>query len=90
MLTRHKAWIAPKDYEAFKRLMPDDPDFPNTYDEWLKLANKEIAEIQAAGHFIERVEVYPNEFAAYCHASGIDGNSALLHAFSVAKARKKN
>jgi hypothetical protein len=79
-------WIEPDDYEAFKRLMPDNPDIPDTYDKWRDLTLEEIAEQRAMGFAVETVVVYPFEFFRYCHNGNAVPNSAALLKFACQKA----
>ncbi len=81
-------WFEREDYDSFKALVPDDPDFPDTFDEWLKLASEQAAKYEARGGF-EKVIVNPQEFAVWCRASGLDANSTTLGAFAVSKAYRQ-
>jgi hypothetical protein len=48
MSTAYIPWIPPQNYQSIKRTMRTHPDFPDTYDEWVYLTNKKIAEITAS------------------------------------------
>jgi len=89
MVTRYRGWISPEHYEAFKRLMPDEPDLPDTYDEWLNIAEKEVAEIRGIGHTVKKINLDPDEFTEFCQASSVDRNAKTFHAFTVFKASRK-
>lgn len=83
-------WLSREDYDAVKQLMPDDPDLPNTFDEWSDFATKQVAEIEAHGGQVVRVDVNSEDFANYCHASGLERNIHTLRAFAVAKQVRQN
>lgn len=83
-------WIRREDYDAFKRLSPNDPNFPDTYDEWLKDASEQIAKSEARGLVVDRIVVDPQQFAAFCKAGGIETNYATLGGYVIALNRKKN
>ena len=59
-------------YEQFKRLIPDHTDFPNTYDEWLYLANEQVTHMIKQGYVVKKVTIDPTEFTQYCHRTGCD------------------
>ena len=81
-------WIEPDDYEAFKRLMPNNPDLPDAYDKWRHLTLEEIADEQAMGFAVETVVVYPFEFSRYCYNGSATPNSATLWNFAFEKATR--
>jgi hypothetical protein len=75
-------WIRREDYEAFRRLTPKD-DLPNTFDEWFDRAMKLIRDHEAHRRRVNKVEVEPQQFSAWCRASGVNPNDTTLGAFAV-------
>jgi hypothetical protein len=68
-----KVWISSAaNYEEFKRLIPDHTDFPDTYDEWVSLADKQITHMSKQGFVVTKVTVDADEFTQYCHRTGSD------------------
>jgi len=68
-----KAWISSADnYEQFKRLITDHTDFPDSYDEWVCLANEQVTHLIKRGYFVTKVPIDPAEFTQYCHRTGFD------------------
>jgi hypothetical protein len=66
-----KAWISSAaDYEQFRRLIPDHTDFPDSYDEWLYLANEQVTHMIKQGFVVTKVAVDPDEFTQYCRRTG--------------------
>ena len=79
------AWFTFDSYKLVKRLVENDSNFPDTYDEWLKLATKQTSEIAARGDIPDKVQINPSEFARYCRATGQTHNRDTLYAFAIAK-----
>jgi len=70
-----KAWISSAaNYGQFRKLIPDHTDFPDTYDEWLNVANEQVTHMMKQGFVVTKVTIDPDEFAQYCHRtdSGYD------------------
>ena len=82
-------WIKREDYDAFKSLCANDPDLPDTFDEWLQRATEHAAKTEARGDTIDKVIVDPQEFAKWCLAAGVDRNNVTLSGFAVAIARRQ-
>jgi hypothetical protein len=88
-LPRIFAWFSREDYDAIKGLSPNDPDLPDTFDEWLELATQQVANLEANGVAVKKVVINSQEFSAYCRACGVDPNGALRGAFAVVKGRQQ-
>jgi hypothetical protein len=84
-IRRIGAWFRREDYDAFKKLSPDEYNLPDTFDEWEEIANKQVAEIDATGGLVEKVIVNPQEFALWCKASGVEPNGPSRAAFAIQK-----
>jgi hypothetical protein len=82
-------WIERHNYEAIKSLCVDDANLPNTYDEWLKIATEQITKVETQGIPVYKMAINPQEFSAYCRASGINTNYTTLGAFAVVLYSKK-
>ena len=76
-------WFRREDYDAIRRLIPNEPNLPNTFDEWLEAATRQVQKLKAPHAVIRRAIVDPREFAAYCNASGVDHSWTILRAFAV-------
>ncbi len=64
-MTRHPVpTIRRQDYEAFRRIPTHD--LPSTFAGWDNDRDDEMMRISGAGDHAVRVEIAPNEFAAYC------------------------
>lgn len=76
-------WLTADDYDAVKRLAPNDPDLPETYSEWLKLQSDDISNYEKYGRAYKKVTIYSSELAEYCEASGIDYDRVGREAYTV-------
>ena len=85
---RYLPIINPKGHNTFWRLI--NPDFPDTYDEWLKLLFKERAKFERLGETVIDVQVYPNEFVRFCEARGCACTLKSLEDFASEKAPRNN
>ena len=83
-------WYARKDYQVLKEIIPNDPDIPDTYEEWLNRAANQLTEPEAHGVVCEKVVIDAQEFATWCRDSGLDANSTTIGAFAVKKAREQD
>ena len=77
-----------EDYEAMRAVIPGS-DLPHTYEEWAKATEQEIAKLETRGDTVVKVIFNPEEYARYCHASGLNHDFASLGAFTVFAARKQ-
>lgn len=87
MPRRNVSWFTRDEYDALRRLLPNVDNLPNTFDEWSEATAKQIAELESHGIIAEKAIIHPQEFAAWCRASGLDCSLATLGAFTVVVAR---
>ena len=64
-------WLTADDYDAVKRLAPNDADLPETYSEWLKLQSDSISNFEKYGRAYKKVTIHSDGLAQYCEASGM-------------------
>lgn len=77
-----------EDYEAIKRLMPDEPYLCDTFQQWLEKVNKEITELQASDLVARKTIINHKQFTAYCAQAGQNCNIVMLGAFATVIDRK--
>jgi hypothetical protein len=77
--------IGQRDYNTFRRIA--HPDFPNTYDEWLKLQAKERDSLTMRGHQVIEVKIEPHEFSDFCRAHTHDSYSQRMTDLAIEKYR---
>ena len=75
------AWIRIEDYKTVKGLMAGEA-LPETFHQWLQVANQEMVKLQSKGVTTERVMVRPDEFAAWCDAKKKKRDQTSLKAFA--------
>jgi hypothetical protein len=68
------SWYRREDYERIRRMMNDANNFPETFDEWLYLAEKQFAQAVARGFVLEKVIIDPDRFDAFCRMAKIKPN----------------
>ena len=68
-------WYRGEDYDRI-RLVVDDPDhFPETFQEWLDLANEQCAQAAAQGMIAEKVIVEAHGLARFCAEAEIKADA---------------
>ena len=75
--------ISAANYQAFREII--NGDLPDTYDEWLQLANKRSLENIGMGHVSQPVDVDPSEFARFLKSVGPSANLHWLYNFAQQK-----
>jgi hypothetical protein len=80
-----KPWFSPSNYDVVRLAAVDNLGLPVTYKEWLDLATKEIADLEARGVVVIKVVVVPDQFRRYCMANGEQIDAAALAAFVAEK-----
>ncbi len=82
-------WITREDYPAFRKLLPNDPAFPPSYDAWEQITRKKITEMEALGDTVRTPVIHPEDFTAHCDAGGINYNITSLSAFAAITDRQE-
>jgi hypothetical protein len=78
------AYIAPGDYEAFRRILHSH--IADTYDEWSQFYLNKASNLLAKGHTYRDVQIDPDEFARYCDAHREERTLHGLDNFATRKA----
>jgi hypothetical protein len=78
-------WFRREDYDRI-RLIVDDPDnFPDSFDEWLDLADRQFAHwLRATNVRVEKVIIDPDGFAAFCTQTEIEADACARVGYAVA------
>ena len=85
MPPRYEPWISRQEYSAFQKLAPSDTALPATYEEWYERINDRISVFLKSGIPVEKVDINPSEFEAYCKANNINPDSVARAAFVITK-----
>ena len=82
---RIQPWLKEENYEEFRRLAPDDPSLPATYDEWQEITLDQEMIFKKSGVPVERVYLEVADFSAYCASKGLNPDGVARAAFAVQK-----
>jgi hypothetical protein len=69
------AWYRKEDYQRLLELFEDGQKLPATYEQWLQAANGLFERLKSQGVSVQRVYLYPNDFAAWCRSRGLNINA---------------
>lgn len=81
-------WYAPQSYARIREVMLDGADFPATYEEWLKSAEKVVESCKRRGTVPVKANIDPTTFSEWCIARGMqrDRRARVTFANTVAAA----
>jgi hypothetical protein len=65
------AWFCPEEYDQLCAMFADGESLPETYHEWLKLAQNLFEKLSAEGHRVEKVPIDLVRFPAWCQQKGM-------------------
>ena len=68
-------WINEEDYPALLRIFDDGSKLPNTWREWLKIAEEMERGLTSYGHVVLRVRIDPDKFIDWCTNKGAKWSS---------------
>jgi hypothetical protein len=63
-------WVKEEDYPALLKVSDDGKKMPQTWEEWLKMAEEMERGLKAYGHVVMRVHIDPKTFPDWCAAHG--------------------
>ena len=63
-------WYRPETYDRCLAIFDDASDLPDTFDEWLALAEKTERQLKSQGMKVVRVEIDPDTFPQWCTDEG--------------------
>jgi hypothetical protein len=78
-------WFTEQTYSIVKAFILPHLDMPDTYQEWCDMQTKKIAELEAKGDTVEKIEVNPYEFARYCERRQCKYDTAAILSFLFVK-----
>jgi hypothetical protein len=79
--------IRRQDYEAFRGI--PTRNLPDTFDQWQYKHAEQAAHITGGGHIAEYIEIDPQEFADFCHATGQEASLQTIRFFAEEQFRRK-
>ena len=79
------SWYRSEDYDRARAMMDDANNFPASFEDWLQLANDQIAKFAAQGVVVEKIILDPEEFRAFCAGQKIKPDQQARMSYAVAK-----
>lgn len=76
------------DFDRFREIIVNDPEFPQTFEEFDSLRTENEAKSISRGRAIKKVIMNLGDFVSYCKASGLECNTATLGAAAIFKSAK--
>ena len=84
MPTTYLPRVAAMDHEVLRRVVDNYP--ADSYEKWLHLQSKEIANWRRSGWEVVLIDVGAEDFARYCQETGASPNFHTFRAIASAKA----
>jgi hypothetical protein len=69
------AWYRPAQWQRVRDISSDADDLEDTYEEWLRLAERKLTEIKASGLRVEKVDVDSEQLILWCNEQGLEMNA---------------
>lgn len=82
--------IAREEFDAIAALTAQDPNFPKSHGQWIRLMKQSEAERRARGLVTQEIEIHPHEFSEWCRASRLHPDLYTLMAYAFTKARLRD
>jgi hypothetical protein len=85
-------WYRKEDYESCRAMFPDGSNLPDTYDEWLVMAQSHYDRVTARGMKVVKAYIDPDTFPEWCrtHNMPMDTNGRNAYANERAYLKFKN
>jgi len=84
------AWYKREQWALLKSIAPDADELEDTFDEWLKHADRSFKDIQETGIDLVKVDVDVVELIAWCTAEGRSADGAARTSFVTHKMKQEN
>jgi hypothetical protein len=78
------AWYRQQDYQRLLEMFEDGHRLPATYEEWLQKADSLFKGMKNRGVAVQRVYLYPDDFAAWCRSRGLNINASARMKYAAA------
>lgn len=78
-------WIRSKDYDQLIGIFEDAATFPQTWAEWIDVAEAKVKYFESLGKTVVRIPIEPREFVRWCAANECKTDAAGRRAFVAAK-----
>lgn len=75
-------WYRREDYGRILAIMADADKLPATWDKWFYSADKLVRHLTKQGAIVEKVQIDPETFPAWCAARGLNLDAEARNRFS--------
>lgn len=82
------AWYTEEQYKRLLLILKDRADFPDSYAVWVETTQNLIEDLAGRDLAVCRVDIDPDELAAWCNLKGFDVNNRSGLAFAAHKAKE--
>ena len=83
------SWYHREDFENIKKILVDGENIGKSYDDWLRMAEKEYNHLISNGHLVEKVFISSIYFPEWCKENNLELNSKARIAFANYVVKKK-
>jgi hypothetical protein len=84
------AWYRPEQWERLREVSEDVDNLEETYDAWLKTAERIIRDGIPADVQVEKIDIDVEEVLAWCNVQGLPMNAASRARFVSERVRQKH
>jgi hypothetical protein len=86
------AWYRLKQWQRLRAISTDADNLEDTYEEWLRQAEQKVAELNALGLFVEKVDVDVEQLIAWCNERGLelDGHARSTYVTEILRQRQES
>jgi hypothetical protein len=84
------AWYRPEQWQRLREVSEDADNLEETYDAWLKSAERMIRDGIPAGVVVEKIDVDIEEMLAWCNVLGLPMNAASRARFISERVRQRH
>ena len=84
------AWYRPEQWERLREVSEDVDNLEETYDAWLKTAERLIRDGIPADVVVEKIDIDVEEVLAWCNVRGLPMNTAARARFVSERVRQKH
>jgi len=83
-------WYRREDYDAVRKMVDDPDNFPETFEEWLSLADQQFADFSAQGMTIEKVIINAQGLRAFCRNARVKPDNKARVAYAADLLQRQN
>jgi hypothetical protein len=89
-MSNYALWPTRDNYQRFREIMDDGDKLPVTFEEWEKLAKRQMAGAKQMGVILKAVPFDPDEFIAFCNQRKLPRGSEARGLYAITVGEAKN